>query len=103
MNLSANICASRLSLLHPGKRRRALIWWEVLQSLDRGIEIMREDQAAELGDLERESGLFSFVIGDADQDQRRGRRRVVASLDGGDLLRLVFEGVEAMLVAGDDL
>ena len=85
------------------QRGRPLVGREVLEALHFAIERVLEEERAEVGNFEEDVGLFGGVVGPAEEDQRRALVRLVVPLDRGDLLGLVLVGVEAVLVADEDL
>ena len=76
---------------------------ELVQALELGIDVVRQDQAGELGHLDRIVGAAFLLVGQAEQRQRRALFGVPDALDGGDLGRLVLQRVQAVQVARDDL
>ena len=64
---------------------------------------MGQDQAAEVGNLDRVTGFLRLHVRHAEQDQWCAFRRLEVSLHRGNLGRLMFERVQPMHVAGDDL
>ena len=64
---------------------------------------MGQNEAAEIGDFNREAMVCGRIVGNAEQRQRRRLAGVVAGLDRGELGRLVFQRVEPVLIAEEHL
>ena len=75
----------------------------ILQAPDDAVRVVRQDEAAEDGNLDRIAvGLAGFVR-NGEKRQRHAARRFPMGLDGSELCRLVLERVQAVQVADEDL
>ena len=63
------------------------------------MRVMRQDQAAEIGNIDSVAVALGLFVGDGEHRERRGADGVPESLDRGDLGRLILQRVEAVLVA----
>src|SRR5262249_56233459 len=71
--------------------------------LDRAIETMGQDEAAEIRHLDRVAIGLVGRVGNGEQRERKRRLGLPARLDGGNLRRLMRGGVESVLVAPEYL
>ena len=85
------------------RHRRPLVGGKILQALDRAVEAVRQDQAAEIGDLDGEAVGSACVVGNGEEDERDCAAGLPMRLDRRELGRLVLERVQPMLVADEDL
>ncbi len=74
------------------------------QSLDLAVQLRRQAQRAESRNLDRLTGGLRVVIRYDEEDEGRPvRMYAVLSFNGGDLRGLMFEGVQTVQVAHEDL
>ena len=64
---------------------------------------MGQDEATEIGHLDREAISLVGRVGNGEQRERKGRLGLPARLDGGNLRRLMRGGIESVLVAEEYL
>src|SRR5262249_57381348 len=83
--------------------RRPVLGLELPEALDLAIETMGQDEAAEIGHLDREAIGLVGRVGNGEQRERKGRLGIPPRLDGGGLRRLMRGGVESVLVAQEYL
>ena len=74
-----------------------------LEALDRSVEFVGQDQAAEPGDLDGVIRRRGPHVGPAEQNQRRARAGLEVAFQRGDLGGLVVQRIEAVRVAGENL
>src|SRR5262249_39346856 len=85
------------------RNRRALVGGKVLETLDLTIEGVREDKAAEPGNLNNKVISFVLVTRYGEKRQRHASLRIPPRFDSGELGRLVLACIQAMRIADDHL
>src|SRR5262249_16217647 len=85
------------------RHRRPIPGLELFEALDLAMETMGQDEAAEIGYLDRVAIGLVGRVGNGEQSERKGRLSIPARLDGGNFRRLIHGGVESVLVAQEYL
>ncbi len=85
------------------RRHRRVRALELVQAADLAVQLMRQDQAGELGDRDLEVVAACGLVGPGEQQQRRALFRLPHPFHRRHLLRLVLQRVQAVQVTGDDL
>ena len=84
--------------------RRAILGRDGVEPGQRCIQIVFQDQGTKPGDLHRMRHALRLIVRNAEQDQRRARGvTLVVPFHGHDLGRLMFERIQAMLIAHEYL
>jgi len=76
---------------------------ELIEALQLRVDVVRKNQAGRLGDLQGVVGAAFFLVGQAKQGERCTFFGVPDAFNGSDLGGLVFQRVQAMQVAHEDL
>src|SRR5262249_21017361 len=85
------------------RHRRPVLGLELFEALDLAVETMGQDEAAEIGHLDREAIGLVGRVWNGEQRERKGRLGIPARFDGGNLRRLIGGGVEPVLAAKEYL
>ncbi len=85
------------------RHRRPLVGRALLQPAHRAIPAVGQDQAAQTRHLDDGAVGLVRLVGQGEQDQRQAGRGLPVRLDRGELGRLVFERVEPVQVAEEQL
>src|SRR5262249_6946896 len=85
------------------RHRRPVLGLELFEALDRAIETMGQDEAAEIRHLDRVAIGLVGRVGNGEQRERKGRLGLPARLDGGNFRRLMSGGGESVWVAEEYL
>src|SRR5262249_28372093 len=86
-----------------GNDGRTFARGDFLETLDFAVERVRENYASQQGDFDRVIVALRILVRPGNSCKRYPSRRLPPRLDGSELHRLVLSGVEAVLIAHNQL